>query len=58
MREGHMACVFIRGVKAGEGGQVVPGRGEEVQVSVVLATINTSLFVDKLSSDVHAEANA
>jgi len=53
----HMACVFIQGVKVGQGGLVVPAQSE-IEISVVLAAINTSLFLDKLSSDVHAEANA
>jgi hypothetical protein len=61
---GHMACVLVRGIPTGQGECVLDGSGQEpggevVHVpEVVLGAINTSLFADKLSSDVHAEANA
>ena len=65
---GHMACVLVRGIPTGQGECVLDGSGQEpggevgevpeVVPEVVLGAINTSLFADKLSSDVHAEANA
>lgn len=57
-----MACVLVRGIPTGQGECVLDGSGQEpggeVVPEVVLGAINTSLFADKLSSDVHAEANA
>lgn len=50
--------MIIQGIKVGQGERILPVQCEEQNISTVIAAINTSLFQDKLSSDVHAEANA
>ena len=50
-----MGCVFVRGIAIGQGRSIL---ADQSGVEVLLASINPSLFDDKLSSDIHAEANA
>jgi hypothetical protein len=63
-----MACVLVQGVETGGGGRIVSagesssgGGGApplDPERTMLLYCTNTSMFEDKLTSDIHAEANA
>ena len=64
---GHMGCVLVKGIDRGGGASMANSQSngrcrdfpyQNPESAVVLCAVNKSLFRDKITSDIHAEANA